>query len=163
ILYYLAGYLFTLVAAFMIINLVTREGEGEDIACLAGLNKRSPFLAFALALCAVSLAGIPPLAGFFGKFLLVKSVAAKAFGDAGYFALLAVAVFGVVVSIYYYFGIIRAIYWSKDTSVDSPVSVAWPTRIALGLCVAAILYLGLLPDKPINWANAAAKVGAVAD
>ena len=60
-------------------------------------------------------------------------------------------------------GIIRAIYWSKDTSVDSPVSVAWPTRIALGLCVAAILYLGLLPDKPINWANAAAKVGAVAD
>ena len=121
ILYHLAGYLFTLVAAFMIINLLTREGEGEDISCLAGLNKRSPFLALALTLCAVSLAGIPPLAGFFGKFLLVKSVAAKAFGDVGYFALLAVAVFGVVVSIYYYFGIIRTIYWSKDTPDNSPV------------------------------------------
>jgi NADH-quinone oxidoreductase subunit N len=163
ILYYLAGYLFTLVAAFMIIYLVTRDGEGEDISCLAGLNKRSPFLAFALALCAVSLAGIPPLAGFFGKFLLVKSVAAKAFGDAGYFALLAVAVFGVVVSIYYYFGIIRTIYWSKDTSDDSPVAIVWPTRVALGLCVAAILYLGLLPNKPINWANAAAKIETGAD
>ncbi|MBC8244601.1 MAG: NADH-quinone oxidoreductase subunit N [Verrucomicrobia bacterium] len=163
ILYYLAGYLFTLVATFMIIHLITSEGEGEDIACLAGLNKRSPFLAFVLALCSVSLAGIPPLAGFFGKFLLVKSVAAKAFGDAGYFALLAVAVFGVVVSIYYYFGIIRAIYWPKDTSDDSPVPIAWPTRIALGLCVAAILYLGLLPDKPINWANAAAKIESAPD
>ena len=162
ILYYLAGYLFTLVAAFMIINLVTRDGEDEDISYLVGLNKRSPFLAFTLALAAVSLAGIPPLAGFFGKFLLVKSVASKAFGDAGYFALLAIAVFGVVVSIYYYFGIIRAIYWSENAPFETPVTIAWPTRIVLGLCVAAILYLGLLPNKPINWANAAAKIEAVA-
>jgi len=162
ILYYLAGYLFTLVAAFMIINLLTRDGEGEDISCLAGLGKRSPFLALTLTLAVVSLAGIPPLAGFFGKFLLVKSVTAKAFGDAGYFALLAVAVFGVVVSIYYYFRIIRTIYWSKDTPDNSPVAIAWPTRMVLGLCVAAILYLGLLPDKPINWANAAAKIETVA-
>ncbi len=158
ILYYLVGYLFTLVAAFMIINLVTREGEGEDISCLADLNKRSPLLALTLALCAVSLAGIPPLAGFFGKFLLVKSVAGRAFGDAGYFALLGVAVFGVVVSIYYYFGIIRAIYWSKELSDDSPVAISWATRIALGLCVGAILYLGILPNKPVQWANTAAKI-----
>jgi len=162
ILYYLAGYLFTLVAAFMIINLLARDGEGEDISCLAGLGKRSPFLALTLTLAVVSLAGIPPLAGFFGKFLLVKSVTAKAFGDAGYFALLAVAVFGVVVSIYYYFRIIRTIYWSKDTPDNSPVAIAWPTRMVLGLCVAAILYLGLLPDKPINWVNAAAKIETVA-
>ena len=162
ILYYLAGYLFTLVAAFMIINLLARDGEGEDISCLAGLGKRSPFLALTLTLAVVSLAGIPPLAGFFGKFLLVKSVTAKAFGDAGYFALLAVAVFVVVVSIYYYFRIIRTIYWSKDTPDNSPVAIAWPTRMVLGLCVAAILYLGLLPDKPINWANAAAKIETVA-
>ena len=158
ILYYLAGYLFMLVAAFMIINLLTRDGEGEDISCLAGLGKRSPFLALTLTLAVVSLAGIPPLAGFFGKFLLVKAIAVKAFGDAGYFALLAVAVFGVVVSIYYYFGIIRTIYWSKDTTDNSPVAVAWPTRVALGLCVAAILYLGILPNKPINWTQAAAKI-----
>ncbi|HJN90276.1 MAG TPA: proton-translocating NADH-quinone oxidoreductase subunit N, partial [Verrucomicrobiota bacterium] len=109
-------------------------------------------------LCAVSLAGIPPLAGFFGKFLLVKSVAVRAFGDAGYFALLGVAVFGVVVSIYYYFGIIRAIYWSKEVPDDSPVAIGWATRIALGLCVAAILYLGILPNKPVQWANTAAEI-----
>ena len=64
ILYYLAGYLFTVMAAFMIINLLTKEGEGEDISCLAGLSKRSPFLAFAMTLAAVSLAGIPPWPDF---------------------------------------------------------------------------------------------------
>ena len=69
-----------------------------------------------------------------------------------------VAVFGVVVSIYYYFCIIRAMYWSRETPDESPVAVAWPTRVALGLCVAAILYLGLLPNKPMNWANTAAKI-----
>ena len=73
ILYYLAGYLFALITVFLIINLITKEGEGEDISCLENLNKRSPFLACAMTLAAISLAGIPPLAGFFGKFLLIKS------------------------------------------------------------------------------------------
>ncbi len=104
----------------MIINLLTKEGEGEDISCLAGLSQRSPFLAFSMTLAAVSLAGIPPLAGFFGKFLLVKSVAAEAFGNTGYFALLAVAVFGVVISIYYYFGIVRAIFWEEKRKSSQP-------------------------------------------
>ncbi len=72
ILYYLLGYLFTLAAAFIVILLVARETE--DISELAGLNHRSPLLAASLALAMVSLAGIPPLAGFFGKFLLLKSI-----------------------------------------------------------------------------------------
>ena len=158
ILYYLAGYLFTVMAAFIIISLLAKDGDGEDISCLAGLSKRSPFLAFAMTLAAVSLAGIPPLAGFFGKFLLVKSVASQAFGDSGYFALLAVAVFGVVVSIYYYFKIIRTIFWGNDSREQSPVTVGLPVRIALYCCVAAMLYLGLLPNKPFKWAESAAKV-----
>ncbi len=158
ILYYLAGYLFTVMAAFMIISLLTKDGDGEDISCLAGLSKRSPFLAFAMTLAAVSLAGIPPLAGFFGKFLLVKSVATQAFGDSGYFSLLAVAVFGVVVSIYYYFRIIRTIFWGNDSRDQSPVTVGLSVRIALYCCVAAMLYLGLLPNKPFKWAESAAKV-----
>jgi len=164
ILYYLVGYMFTVMAAFMIINLLTKEGEGEDISCLYGLSKRSPFLAFTMTLAAVSLAGIPPLAGFFGKFLLLKSVAAKAFGDAGYFVLLAVAVFGVVVSIYYYFGIVRAIFWGRrkaDEPIPLPVTIGLPVRIVLCCCVAAMLYLGLLPNKPVKWAESAAKVESV--
>src|SRR2546426_2982259 len=74
ILYYLAGYLFTVLAAFTVICLVMRKLEGEDISALAGLHQRSPLLAATMTLAMVSLGGIPPLAGFFGKFLLFKAV-----------------------------------------------------------------------------------------
>ena len=156
ILYYLAGYLFALITVFLIINLITKEGEGEDISCLENLNKRSPFLACAMTLAAISLAGIPPLAGFFGKFLLIKSVTTEAFGNAGYFALLAVAVFGVVVSIFYYFGIIRSIFWSHKTEDTTTVCVGLPIRFVLVCCVVGMLYLGLLPNKPMKWVESAA-------
>ena len=156
ILYYLAGYLFALVTVFLIINLLTREGEGEDISCLENLNKRSPFLAIAMTLAAVSLAGIPPLAGFFGKFLLIKSVAVEAFGNTGYFALLGVAVFGVVISIYYYFGIVRAIFWNHKADDKTAIFVGIPIRFALICCFAGMLYLGLMPNKTMKWVESAA-------
>ena len=158
ILYYLAGYLFALITIFLIINLLTKEGEGEDISCLENLNNRSPFLAVAMTLAVVSLAGIPPLAGFFGKFLLIKSVATEAFGNIGYFVLLAVAVFGVVASIFYYFGIVRTVFWSHKVDEITPVSVGLPIRFVLVSCVVGILYLGLLPNKPIKWVESAAAV-----
>ena len=158
ILYYLAGYLFALITIFLIINLLTKEGEGEDISCLENLNNRSPFLAVAMTLAVVSLAGIPPLAGFFGKFLLIKSVATEAFGNIGYFVLLAVAVFGVVASIFYYFGIVRTVFWNHKVDEITPVSVGLPIRFVLVSCVVGILYLGLLPNKPIKWIESAASV-----
>ena len=158
ILYYLAGYLFALITIFLIINLLTKEGEGEDISCLENLNNRSPFLAVAMTLAVVSLAGIPPLAGFFGKFLLIKSVTTEAFGNIGYFVLLAVAVFGVVASIFYYFGIVRTVFWSHKVDEITPVSVGLPIRFVLVSCVVGILYLGLLPNKPIKWVESAAAV-----
>ena len=158
ILYYLAGYLFALITIFLIINLLTKEGEGEDISCLENLNNRSPFLAVAMTLAVVSLAGIPPLAGFFGKFLLIKSVAIEAFGNIGYFVLLAVAVFGVVASIFYYFGIVRTVFWNHKVDEITPVSVGLPIRFVLVSCVVGILYLGLLPNKPIKWVESAAAV-----
>jgi len=74
LLYYLAGYLFTVLAAFSVICVVLRAADVEDIGALAGLNQRSPLLASAMTLAMISLAGIPPLAGFFGKFLLFKAV-----------------------------------------------------------------------------------------
>ena len=78
VLYYLSGYLFTVLGAFTVICLVMRHLDNEDISALAGLHQRSPLLATTLTLAMVSLAGIPPLAGFFGKFLLLKAVLNKA-------------------------------------------------------------------------------------
>src|SRR5204863_6143697 len=73
VLYYLSGYLFTVLGAFTVICLVMRQVESEDVTALAGLSQRSPLLAAVMSLAMVSLAGIPPLAGFFGKFLLFKA------------------------------------------------------------------------------------------
>ena len=115
VLYYLSGYLFTVLGAFTVICLVMRHLDSEDISALAGLNQRSPLLAATMTLAMVSLAGIPPLAGFFGKFLLLKAVIEQGAARIhGYYCLAFTALAGVVISLYYYFGVIRAIYWSKE-------------------------------------------------
>src|SRR5437764_7541299 len=111
ILYYLGGYLFTVLGAFIVICLVVQQADGEDISALAGLSQRSPLLAAMMTLAMVSLAGIPPLAGFFGKFLLLKSILAQAPAHPGYYGLAFAALAGIVISLYYYFGVVRAIYW----------------------------------------------------
>jgi NADH-quinone oxidoreductase subunit N len=128
-----------------VIGLVTRDAESEDISVLAGLSQRAPLLAFTLSLSMISLAGIPPLAGFFGKFLLLKAVVEKAQSNPGYVWLLAVALAGIVISLYYYFGVIRAIYWSKETDEHRPIPVSRPMRYAVVFCAAGMLYLGLFP------------------
>ncbi len=146
ILYYLAGYLFTVIAAFTVISIVSRKADADDITMLAGLNRRSPFLAAAMTVALVSLAGIPPLAGFFGKFLLLKSIVEEGPRLHGYYWLAGVAIIGVVVSLYYYFGVIRTIYWSKDVPDVSSITVPLPTRLALVVCLAGILFIGLYPQ-----------------
>jgi NADH-quinone oxidoreductase subunit N len=155
VLYYLAGYLFTLAAIFTVICIVARDSD--DIGVLAGLHRRSPLLAFALTLGMISLAGIPPLAGFLGKFLLFKAVIQQAGLNSAYLCLALVAIFGVIVSIYYYFGVIRAIYWSKDPDDLSPIAISTPAKFSLGVCIAGMLYMGIFPDTVWEGATEAVK------
>jgi NADH-quinone oxidoreductase subunit N len=160
ILYYLAGYLFTVLGAFAVLTIVLRNLDTDDISALAGLNQRSPLLAATLTLAMVSLAGIPPLAGFMGKFLLLKSVVevgAHA-ANTGYYWLLGVAIVGIVISLYYYFGVIRAIYWSKDTGDQPTIELSTPLRACLAVCIAGMLFLGLFPGAPLQWVDAAVKL-----
>src|SRR5271155_3006866 len=159
LLYYLAGYVFTVVAAFTVIALVMRHLESEDISGLAGLNQRSPLLAATLTFAMVSLAGIPPLAGFFGKFLLLKSVieAAQTTGNHGYYCLAFTALVGVVISLYYYFGVVRAIYWSKDAPDVSPIELSSPIKFSICVCIAGMFWLGMFPNALVNFAGVAAQ------
>ena len=99
-----------------VICLVMRQVEGEDITALAGLNQRSPLLAATMTLAMVSLAGIPPLAGFFGKFLADQGRPRTGPAHPAYYWLVFIAMAGVVISLYYYFGVVRAIYWSRDAA-----------------------------------------------
>ncbi len=148
ILYYLAGYLFTVLAAFTVLCIAIRASDAEDITALAGLNKRSPLLAATMTLSMISLAGVPPLAGFFGKFLLLKAALEQ--GPA-YYWLVGVAIVGVVISIYYYFGVIRAIYWSNEPSDLSPIPVSLPMKLSLGACIIGMLWIGIYPATLMRW------------
>jgi NADH-quinone oxidoreductase subunit N len=156
ILFYLGGYLFAVMTAFTVITLVSKQSGTEDISSLAGLNERSPFLAAAMALSMISLAGIPPLAGFFGKFLLVRSILEQASSYSAYYALAGVAVVGVAISIYYYFGVIRAIYWSKDPAETTEITLTTPIRLTVLAGVIGMIYLGVMPDGMLKIAERAA-------
>jgi NADH-quinone oxidoreductase subunit N len=156
VLYYLAGYAFTLAAVFMVLCLAAPESD--DIGALAGLNRRSPLLALAMTLGMISLAGLPPLAGFFGKLLLFKAILAQAAVERAYLWLALVAIGGVVISIYYYFGVIRAVYWSEEGPDKSPITVSVPMKFSVGVCIAAMLYLGICPDAVLSAATEAVKV-----
>ncbi len=155
IVYYLTGYLFTVIAAFTVIAIVARKSESDDVSNLAGLNRRSPFLATAMTLAMVSLAGIPPLAGFFGKFLLLKSIVEQGPANHGYYWLAGVAIVGVVISLYYYFGVVRAIYWSDNPAEVSSIAVPWPTKLSLLVCMAGIIFIGVYPQPLLTQANRA--------
>ena len=136
-----------MLAAFTVICVVLRATEAEDVSALAGLGRRSPLLAASLTLSMVSLAGIPPLAGFFGKFLMIKAAAEQ---GPSFYWLIAVAIVGVVISLYYYFGVVRAIYWAQEPAGLSPIVVPWPMRISLGVCMLGMLWLGVYPNTLLN-------------
>lgn len=157
VMYYLAGYLFTVMAAFLVIALVMQRLETEDIAGLAGLSQRSPLLAATMSLAMVSLAGIPPLAGFFGKFLLLKAVIEQGAVNPGYYCLAFTALAGVVISLYYYFGVIRAIYWSQEVADLSPITLSAPAKVSIWVCIAGMFWIGLFPSGVLNLATAAAQ------
>lgn len=157
VLYYLSGYLFTLLSAFTVICLVLGQVESEEVAALAGLHKRSPLLAATMTLAMVSLAGLPPMAGFFGKFLLLKSVLEQGAAHPGYYCLAFTALAGIVISLYYYFGVVRAIYWSPEAGDPPPLRPSRPIQVCLYGCMAGMLFLGVFPGALVNLANEAVR------
>src|SRR5260370_9540340 len=114
ILYYLLGYAFTNLGAFSVIIRLERRGVASDlISDFRGLAERQPLLAGAMTIFLLSLAGIPPLAGFVGKFYIFSSALHQ-----GYVGLVIIAVLNSVVSAYYYFCVIAAMYMHE---VGGPV------------------------------------------
>ncbi|HTI72709.1 MAG TPA: NADH-quinone oxidoreductase subunit N [Candidatus Limnocylindria bacterium] len=162
VMYYLLGYLFTVLGAFTVLSIILSETDGDDITALAGLGQRSPLLAGTLTLAMASLAGIPPLAGFFGKFLLLKSVLAYAGSSHLYVGLVAVALVGVVISLYYYFGVVRSIYWGTTPDL-SPITLSPGAKVALLACIAGMIWLGTFPNNAMGRIVSAGSVLKCAD
>jgi NADH-quinone oxidoreductase subunit N len=144
--YYAATYGIATVGAFGVVGVLQRAGVGPRIADLASLGRRSPLLAACLAVYVLSLAGIPPLAGFFGKF----AVFAAAFslsglsGPVGWMTLFAILLSAV--ALYYYLILLKQAYVNRGNESDAPIPVSPATAVALIAAAALLLILGLLPD-----------------
>ncbi|HCE28988.1 MAG TPA: NADH-quinone oxidoreductase subunit NuoN, partial [Comamonadaceae bacterium] len=141
--FYVVTYVLTTLAAFGVILLLAREGfESEEIADMAGLNQRSPLYAGVLAVCLFSMAGIPPMVGFYAKLSVLQALLAS-----GQTAYIAMAVFAVIMSLigaFYYLRVVKVMYFDAPltaTSVSAPLDV----RVVLTLNGALLLVLGLLP------------------
>ncbi|MEO8655588.1 MAG: NADH-quinone oxidoreductase subunit NuoN, partial [Ramlibacter sp.] len=141
--FYIISYVLTTLASFGIILLLAREGfESEEIADLAGLNQRSPLYAGVMAICMFSLAGIPPLVGFYAKLTVLQALIGS--GQAAYLWL---AVFAVVMSLigsFYYLRVVKVMYFDAPITATS-VSAGPDVRFVLSLNGALILILGILP------------------
>ncbi len=148
-LFYVTVYAVTLVGAFGVVAVVRSETGGDDLKNFSGLADRSPLLAGCMAVFMLSLAGIPPLAGFFGKFYLF-SAALRAGGNYGLLWLVALALFGSFVSLYYYLIVLKSIFVDAPSlpTAPSPVhsSPDLLQRITVAILAAGILFLGLMPD-----------------
>jgi NADH-quinone oxidoreductase subunit N len=149
VLYYATTYALTTVGAFAVVAVVQERAGDDQLATFAGLSKRSPLLAFCLMIFLLSLAGIPPLAGFFGKFYLFKAgLFVKGGGAAslGLLWLVILALFMSAVSLYYYLQVLKQAF-VVDAPPDAPsLTMSRVTGATLVLLAGAVLLLGAFPN-----------------
>lgn len=158
LLFYIMAYFATSITAFAVIITVSAAAKTHGHEAYTGLAQRSPLLALALCLSLLSLAGVPPLAGFFGKFLILAAVV-----DKGLLALAFLGAGAVIVSLYFY------LLWVKEMYVRAPdeekpqpaIPVPGVTRVVLYVGMAAMLAMGVAMGPFYEWAHdAAASLGA---
>ena len=137
-LFYLLMYVFTNIAAFGVIIVVSNATKSDDLKDLSGLNRRSPFLALIMLFAVLSLGGIPPTAGFFGKFFLFKAAI-----EADMWWLAAIGILNAFVALYYYLNIIKYMYLYRSEEDDVPIPVSRAAQLGLAVSVIFILYLGI--------------------
>ncbi len=147
VIFYLTVYLFTNLAAFLVIIIIVEEQDDDTINGVRGLGTRAPLAAAVMALALFSLVGLPPTAGFVGKYYLFIALL-----DEQLYWLALVAVLNTVVSLYYYARIVRAMYLDK-TPTTKPVHVH-PVFAGLLIALAVpILYFGIFFGKLVDYAQ----------
>ncbi len=143
-LFYIVGYLFMVLACFVVICKVSRDGANVPMEDLAGLHRRAPLLALTLVVGMFALAGIPPFVGFMGKLALLSAALAK-----GYVLLVILAVVNTAIAIYYYLSVVREVCF-RDPGNLPAIRLDWPTRALCVLLMAGILALGIAPARLLN-------------
>ena len=160
VIYYLIAYTFATLGAFGVLTYFGRKGEEvRTYDDLNGLGQKHPMAGFAMIVFMLSAAGIPPLAGFFAKFLVFKSAidAGAAGGAPGtmLFILVAAGLLASVAGIFYYLRVIVHMYMKESSRVIRPLR-SWATAVALIVCVAGTIGFGVLPNHITELSNLAA-------
>ena len=137
VIYYVLVYIFSNLGAFGVVIAVSNTTGKENIDDYNGLYQTNPKLSLIMTLALFSLAGIPPVAGFFGKFFLFTAAAQK-----GFYLLVLIAVLNTIISLYYYLLIVKAMFIVKSETPIEKFRSDFPTRFALGICVAGIVITG---------------------
>lgn len=146
IIYYLTAYLFMQLGAFVVVSILERSGEKNlEITDYAGLSKRHPVLSALMSIFMLSLAGIPPFAGFFGKYYLFTAAI-----EAGYTWLTIIAVISSIISVYFYIGLIVKMYFTEPNENNEGAHEPGIAGITLAVSTAAVVLLGLLPSGLLN-------------
>ncbi len=143
LLYYAAAYSIAGIAAFAVVLAVTRDKEDEDISFFNGLGKRNPIMALTLSLALLSMAGIPILAGFFGKVFLFGQML-----ELGYTTLVIIAVISSIISVGYYFKLILAMYTKESTEGDMKIPAVYTVVAVIATIIN--LAIGLFPDMVLK-------------
>ena len=140
-LYYIVGYLLMVLACFVVICRVSRDGTNVAIEELAGLHRRSPLLAVTLVVGVFGLAGIPPFVGFMGKLSLLTAALSK-----GYLYLVIIAMINAAIAVYYYLSVVREACF-RDPGERPPIRLDWATRVLCVLLIGGIVVLGVAPAR----------------
>ena len=141
--FYLVAYLLMTLLSFAVLIIVAQQ-TGEEISDFDGLARRSPFLAFAMLIGMVSLAGVPFTAGFLGKFYIFYAAVLQR-----QIALVAVGVITVGCGFYYYLKVVRAMYWQSDSKTDA-IPVNGLSRVAITVLIVATICLGVYPQPILD-------------
>jgi len=144
--YYIIGYVLMNLACFLVICTVSEKGDNVLIEDLSGLHKRSPIMAFTLAVGLFALAGIPPFVGFMGKFLLLAGALKE-----GYLLIVILAALNTAIAIYYYLSVIRVAYTS-DPAERAIVNPSMLTNVASVFLLTIIVIMGVIPQQFIDYA-----------
>jgi NADH-quinone oxidoreductase subunit N len=138
--FYLGTYLLMTLLTFAVMIIVSRDSSSDDLSAYDGLGKRSPFLAMALLLAVISLAGVPLTAGFLGKFFVFNLAV-----SAGNLPIVILAIIGAAAGFYYYIKVVRSMYFNAPAADAAPLSIQPLTKAVMILLMLGTLLLGVWP------------------
>ncbi len=151
LLYYAITYALTVLGAFGVVAIVEEETGGDSLSDFAGLSRRAPLPSICMLVFLLSLAGIPPLAGFFGKFYLFSSVLTSTPGTLGLLWLVILAIAMSAVSLYYYLKVLKYIYVADSPAGATPIRVSVLRQVVLCVIALSVILLGCAPNLLLRW------------